>query len=365
MVLDNAFYPDQRVLKELGTLTSLNCKVDLFCWDQGSDLEKEEQRDKFKIFRIKIEVAKQIGSAKLKYLFKFYKELLKELSSIENNYDFVYVHDFLLLPIGVILKYKYNLQLIYDAHEIYHIMEWEKYSAFIRNGMFFTERLFLKFADHFIVVSEDRKKFYAKYVNKNIKVVGNWFDEYNGENEDLRTKLNIPKDDIVLGYFGVNNFKVRPIDKIVEIVKQNKNVHFIIGGVGVDAHIIEEQANKYSNIHYLGWLENVRAYFDSLDYVIYVMNNTRKYSKYTAPNTLYLSLSHRKPFITNVVGEPSEVIQKFNVGYFYENVDELNVIDLFDKDNYLSMVKNIDEIRNNYLWSNSKKVYSEILNIKK
>ncbi len=49
-----------------------------------------------------------------------------------------------MLPVGVFLKFKFKIPLIYDAHEIYHIMEWEKYNSFIRNIIFLSERIFFE-----------------------------------------------------------------------------------------------------------------------------------------------------------------------------------------------------------------------------
>ena len=360
MVLDNAFRPDQRVLKEIQTLVSLDCEVNLYCWDQDSDLIEYEERIGFNITRIKIKVAKQIGVEKIKYLLKFYKQLLKKIRSEKNEYDLIYVHDFLLLPLGVILKYKFKKKLVYDAHEIYHIMEWEKYSPFLRSSIFWVERNLIKLADYFIVVSEHRKSFYSKYVNREINVIGNWFDKYEGNNIDLRKKFDMPKKDIILGYFGVINFKVRPINKIVENIQKENNIHLFIGGVGADEDNIENFIKDKKNVYYLGWLENVREYVNSLDYVVYVMNNERKYSSFTAPNTLYLAISHSKPIITNVVGEPKELIEKFNVGFFIENLDDFSFKGILNS-NYNEKIKSIERIKDNYQWSNSKKVYSKIL----
>ena len=186
-------------------------------------------------------------------------------------------------------------------------------------------------------------------------------DEYKGKNIDLRKQFEIPEDDIILGYFGVINFNVRPINKIIKKIQESKNIHFFIGGVGADEDKIEDYIKNMKNVYYLGWLENVREYVNSLDYVVYVMNNSRKYSSYTAPNTLYLAISHQKPIITNVNGEPLEVIEEHNVGHFIKDIDNFSLETLVNKNEYSSIVNNIGKIKDNYLWSNSVKVYSEIL----
>jgi hypothetical protein len=49
-----------------------------------------------------------------------------------------------MLPLGIYFKYKYKNKLVYDAHEIYHLMEWEKYPNFISELIYFCERVLVK-----------------------------------------------------------------------------------------------------------------------------------------------------------------------------------------------------------------------------
>lgn len=108
MILDNAFRPDQRVLKEIRTLNELGFKVFLFCWDQDSDLPAEEKKDKFEIHRIKVKAPKQAGLSKIKYLLNFYYYFLRSLKISKNNIHYIYVHDFLMLPLGIFLKFRFT-----------------------------------------------------------------------------------------------------------------------------------------------------------------------------------------------------------------------------------------------------------------
>lgn len=124
----------------------------------------------------------------------------------------------------------------------------------------------------------------------------------------MKKIFSLDSKQIILGYFGGINLKVRPIDKIINLVQEVEDIHFFIGGSGIDCSKVEKLIKNKKNVYYLGWLENVREYNDSLDYIVYVMNRGRKYSDFTAPNTIYLALSHIKPIITNVAVEPFELI---------------------------------------------------------
>ena len=362
MVLDNAYKPDIRVKKEIETLNTMGLYIYLFCWDKDSDLPESIEKTPLIIRRIKVKTKSQLGLTQIKKLLKFYFFLLREIRKEKKNFDYIYVHDFLMLPICVYLKLIYNIPLIYDAHEIYHIMEWEKYNPFIRGVMFTTEKILLKFVNYFIVVNQVRKEFYNKYFNNEIIILGNWYDPYIKEKIDLRKELNIPENDLTFGYFGGLNRKVRRLDFMINSVMEIPNAHLLIAGTGHDYNYIEELAKQNNRIHFLGWLENVRMYLNSVHYMFYFINADRKYFNYAAPNTLYLALSHGIPLITNVPGEPEFLINKYNIGYFIRNdeklVDKIN-LDI-TSDTYKRTIENIYNIKDNYKWSSSFEIYSKI-----
>lgn len=362
MLLDNAFNPDLRVQKEINTLIQLGFNIDLYCWDQEGNLSENESYEKFKIHRIKVIAEKQQGIRKIIDLVKFIL-IAARIINKRKNFDFIYAHDFLMLPLGVYLKLKNKKSLIYDAHEIYHLMEWEKYPSVIRSLIFFTEKILLKFVNELIVVNKKRKEFYDSYFpNKKIHIIGNWYDPYIGEKESLKREFSIPEDGILLSYFGVINFDERPINLIIESIKEKKNVYFFIAGVGKHENEIKEIAEKNKNIIYLGWQKNIRKYLADIDFIIYYLNDKRKYFEFTAPNTLYMALSHSIPLITNVPGESEELISRDNIGYFIKNVDELkNKINYnLESEEYLAKKESILKIQKKFEWSENKNVYMEI-----
>jgi hypothetical protein len=362
MVLDNGFKPDLRVQKEINTLIKLGYCIDLFCWDQEGDLAAQENKGNLTIHRVKLIVEKQQGLKKIKDLLKFYFEAFKKIKNQKEKYNFIYVHDFLLLPFGVFLKFILKRPLIYDAHEIYHLMEWEKYNSLIRIIIFRVECFFSKFADGFIVVNKKRKDFYSAYLKNEIDIIGNWYDPYNGEIIELKKQYNIPKEDIIVSYFGIINFSERPIDIFIEAMMKIPNIHFFVAGVGKDEKTIANYERQYERLHYLGWQNNIRKYLNDVDYIIYYMNDQRKYFEYTAPNTLYLAISHSTPIITNVPGEAEDLIKKYNIGYFIDNADNIETkIDMnLASDSYLAKIINLNKIKDKFSWSECENTYNKM-----
>lgn len=362
MVLDNGFKPDLRVQKEINTLIKLGYHVDLYCWDQEGDLVEIENLPNFNIFRIKLVVEKQQGVKKVIDLFKFYRLTYSLIKKNNIKYNFIYVHDFLLLPFGAILKGLLRLPFIYDAHEIYHLMEWEKYNSTIRNIIFSTEKFFSKFADAFIVVNQTRKDFYSKYIKNHIEIIGNWYDPYNGEIIRLKEEFNIPKDEVIVSYFGVINFSERPVNEFIETLMEFPKIHFFVAGVGKDEEAIKEYEKKYERLHYLGWQNNIRKYLNDVDFTIYYMNDSRKYFAYTAPNTLYLAISHATPIITNVPGESETLIKNDNIGYFIDNPN--NILEKInfelESDEYKNKLISLNKLKDKFKWSACEDTYLRI-----
>ena len=362
MILDNSFKPDIRVKKEIETITKLGLRVYLYCWDKECELAEYVNEYLFQIRRIKVETKSQLGIRQIKSLIKFYILLIKTINKDKKRFDYIYVHDFLMLPIGIYLKLELKIPIIYDAHEIYHFMEWEKYNRLISELIFFSEKFLIKFVDYFIVVNQLRKDFYQKYYKKEIIVLGNWYDQFHEGVIDIKEDLHIPSGNLIFGYFGALSRESRCLDFIINSVLEISNAHLLIAGSGSDTQYVEEMSKKYKRIHYLGWIREIRKYFNNLDYLLYFINTKQKYFNYAAPNTLYLSLSHEIPLITNVPGEPELLIKKDNIGFFIDKNEKIkNKIELnTDSVVYKEKVKNIIKIKNSYSWTISLDIYSKI-----
>lgn len=361
MILDNAYRPDLRVEKEINTLLKMGCKIDLICWDRGDDLKEFEECGSLRITRIKLFTRAQQGIKQITNLFRFYRICLIRIPKEE--YNFVYVHDFLMLPLGVILKRKLNCKLIYDAHEIYHLMDWEKYPSYISNTIFKVEKFFINFVDEFIVVNKTRKEFYHKYIKREVHILGNWYDKYEGESEDLKKVLEINDSELLFGYFGTLNFTVRKVNYLIDSILEIPNAHIVIAGTGCDENEIKELSENNSRIHYLGWVSEIRKYFGSIDYILYFLNSERRYFNYTAPNTLYLALSHSIPIISNVPGETKELIDNCNIGYCVNKNQKISSLfnNKTDLNSHKTLVENINRIKDSYSWADSFKIYKKIL----
>ena len=124
MTLANPFTHDPRVYNEARSLIKNGHKVTVLGWDRIGNITSYEIKNDIEIIRscntklmnfVKYDIYKM-------YLWwrKGYKDALKLLK--EKRFDIIHSHDLSSLKIGVNLKKKFNLPLIYDAHEIFGYM---------------------------------------------------------------------------------------------------------------------------------------------------------------------------------------------------------------------------------------------------
>ena len=112
-------------------------------------------------------------------LFRFYYLLYKAVVIKGKQYSVIHAHDLRTLLIAVILRFKLKIPLVYDAHEIFSLMESHKFPRIVLSIIAKLEIILVnKYVDEFITVSNQRKKEYwiKNGIKKKIYLVGNWYD---------------------------------------------------------------------------------------------------------------------------------------------------------------------------------------------
>ena len=126
--VSNAFTNDPRVYSEAKSLINAGHEVTVIAWDRERLLPTEAHWDGIHIIRLRLDFELKIkffvhlwhGLRLLlwqKKAFRYALSLLKK-----DTFDAIHCHDFDTLFIGIRLKNKFKIPLIYDAHEIYAFM---------------------------------------------------------------------------------------------------------------------------------------------------------------------------------------------------------------------------------------------------
>jgi glycosyltransferase involved in cell wall biosynthesis len=364
MLLDNAFTPDMRVHKEALCLKELGCDVTIFAWDRDCKYPTTDEKDGISIKRIRTKSKYQLGLRQLFFLTLFYIKATPAL--LKRKIDVIYCHDLLTLPLGILVKSLKRRKLIYDAHEIYWMMEAKKYNKFVLSAIKFSENLLLKFVDEFVTVSEQRAEYYKQYYRKPIYIVGNYYNPIDvdiGHRKQARKKLGISDNSFLITYIGGLNI-TREFELLVQYASTNKNVFVLIGGRGYWQNFIQDAARKLDNLTYLGWVSNPIEYYSISDAIYYVLKEDYPYNHFNAPNNLFLSIAMRIPIVANSLGMTGKIIEQHKIGSVIKTRD----IESFGKainyiiENKEAITSNLEKSQKHYNWNISKSQLTKMLN---
>lgn len=239
--------------------------------------------------------------------------------------DIINCHSIKNLHIGVLLKKKYHLKLIYDAHELESeqagfakkSIAGIQLSDILRN----IEARLIKHVDGMVVVSESIQTWYQENMKvNNIVTIRNIPKKNNTANTlttSLRKEFNIPIDTIVYAYSGLID-KVRGIDILLEVFKKvDLKHHIIFMGYGDAILSVQEAAQFYSNIHYKSAVEPhlVTSYLQTADVGLFVCDNICLSYYYCLPNKMFEYILSGLALIVSDFPDMSKIIHKYNCGY--------------------------------------------------
>ena len=247
MTLANPFTHDPRVYNEAKSLVEAGHDVTVLAWDRKKENPPKETKDGINIVRsynTKFMNYLPYDIFRLHFWWnKGYKDALKLYK--EKPFDAIHSHDLSSLPIGVKLKKKLGLPLIYDAHEIWGYMvakdlPWWKYYLW-------KEKKLLKFIDYMIVTNPARREFYKDKDIENITVVDNC--------KHLISRKYAPPDNKIftLLYIGILS-SARFLLELVDAVKNLDGIKCIIGGVGKPEYVekLKQECNETDNVKFIG-----------------------------------------------------------------------------------------------------------------
>jgi len=247
MLLSNPFTHDPRVYNEAKSLIEAGHDVIVLSWDRKKENPLIEEKHRIKIVRLRNTKFMDLLGYDIFRLHFWWNIGYKKAMEIYKNYpyDVIHCHDFDTLPIGVKLKKKLGVPLIYDAHEIWGYMvakdlPWWKYYLW-------KEESFLRFVDYMIVTNPARLQFYKEKGMKNIVIVDNckpiFSKEYIPPNNNIFTLLYI-------GTLSPTRFLI----ELVDVIKDIDNIKCIIGGKGKVKYVekLKQKCNEVKNVEFIG-----------------------------------------------------------------------------------------------------------------
>ncbi|MCD6105917.1 MAG: glycosyltransferase family 4 protein [Thermoplasmata archaeon] len=311
-LVSNPVDPDPRVLREAEALADAGIGVTILALRRRGQRTESESLDGVEIRRVGVPIPYGSPPALLLGILSMLPSALGS-----SSFDIVHCHDLDTLLLGVLLKRRLGVPLIYDSHEYYPGM------AFPRGGipMRILEALearLLTQVDAVITVGERLRRRFLEMGVRRVEVVGNWRDPVDpGDREELRRSWGVCSE-IVISYVGNLN-PGRRIRELMEAIAGLKGFYLVIGGFKGIEDEVREFASKHDNIIFLGKVppERIPSVFHASDAVFYVPEPTPN-GHYSAPNSFFTALSVGRPVITSDYGEIADLVRETGCGFIVE-----------------------------------------------
>lgn len=150
------------------------------------------------------------------------------------------------------------------------------------------------------------------------------------------------------------------LDAAKRMDKIDKKIHFVIGGHGELFEKLRGASRKLSNVTLTGWLNQDEIEFWLKKAKIGVCPVTRNVNLPT--NKAFTYLSAGLPIISSFQGDLKEIIEKYQIGYYYPPNDVTALVDcivkLYNNDKlYKRMSENAQKVF--YMFFDADKIYEE------
>ena len=356
MLLDNAFKPDLRVLREAKYINNKGFNVEIICLDRKNEFlnKPNEIYDGIKITRFIARTDKEtklindnIIANKMKYFIYFiwFIKFIKQVKKYLKNKDFeiLHCHD-LRMGFCACLVFK-NKKIVFDMHEFYSNKKNKILNFFINKIVKYTQ----KKATWIVHVND----FQVKNVKQKEKLVyvPNYPEKYKFANLQ-----HIPSDKIRISYTGYVRHYV-PLLNLMKATNELEGVETIINGEG-DSYIrLLEQSKTMKNITFTGAYNhnNISKFYENSDIVYIVYNKGNKNDETAIPTKLYEAIIAKIPIIVGENTAMADFVNKYDIGFTVDGTDYISI-----KKILLSIIKNpqilrekatnINKISNDFTW---------------
>ncbi len=359
---------DPRVRSETESLLK-KYDVSLIEWDRDGDRKERETVYGIDVIRVKNNFIMRLIPYDIFRLRFWWKEAYKVACKIyeENPFQVVHCHDLDTLPIGVMLKDRYNIKLIYDAAEVWTYMIEGDVPKFLIKRFEKLEKKLIKKIDAFITVDEGYRDYFASlgYSKNKIKIVKNakkmLTDEY------VPTHNEVP----IIIYLGKLR-ENRMVLELIEAVKGREDIKALIGGAGPLSSEIEERVKHIKNIDFVGRvpMDEVIKLTLKTDIVYCMFDPKHPLTRIGSPNKFFEAVVAGRALLASEGTYVGKLVKELKCGF----VTEPNLSGIKKAVDFLA--KNPDEIENmgrnalkaaksGYNWEAQEKVlfsvYKEIL----
>ena len=180
MLFGSAHRPDVRVRRVSQALASAGYEVRILAWDRNERLPRVDADGPVQVRRVHVASYHDRGWSQVFFLTRAVARYIPHI--LRRPPDIVHAIDLPMLLAAIVLAPLTGRRprIVYDAFEIYAILEAHKYPRWVLRTIAAAESLLPRFADLVITPGEGRRRYFAHRGIPSV-VVPNWVDAPKGE----------------------------------------------------------------------------------------------------------------------------------------------------------------------------------------
>lgn len=324
MLFGFAYDPDVRVRRISQALAAAGYEVRIFAWDRSGTRPAHQLDGPVAIHRIHILSQQGRGWTQLFFLARAVARYVPHI--VRRRPDVLHAIDLPMLLAAILIAPLLGRRptIVYDAFEIYAIMESQKYPRWLLGVLHAAERLLPRFADLVITPGDDRSDYFAKR-GIGSAVVPNWIDPAPEvvNQAEARRSLGLDDGSLTILYAGGLD-PSRDVRSLVDHARRHPDHTVLIAGQGEQEPLLRKAAATVPNLQFLGWLPDPSILLRASDMLYYSLRPDHPYAVHAAPNNLYTAIAYGVPFLFREQGEIKLVAERHLIGAAFSDAGTLD-----------------------------------------
>jgi glycosyltransferase involved in cell wall biosynthesis len=351
-----AYDPDVRVRRISQALAGAGYDVRIFAWDRDQRLPEREHDGRVEVRRVHLASYRGRGWSQLFYLARAVARYVPDI--LRRPPDILHAVDLPMLLAAILIAPLTGRRplIVYDAFEIYAIMESHKYPRWVLRAIAVAERLLPRYADLVITPGEGRQRYFAERGIRSV-VVPNWIDPAppGKSHEDARRALEIPPEALTILYAGGLD-PSRDLASLVRHARRHPAHTVLVAGNGEQAPSLSEQAATIPNLRLLGWLADPSEPLAAADMLYYSLLPDHPYATFAAPNNLYTAIAYAIPLVHRMQGEVSVLAERHPIGASFNDDGTLDaaIAELAEPGANAHVRHELRRLQRHYRWSKAR-----------
>ncbi len=318
ILFERAYNPDPRVQRESAALSDAGYDVRILGWDRSGAMPPAAREGDVEIRRVGPVSRDGRGIAQLASLARAVAHYVPLIRA--RRPGILHAVDLPMLAAALVISpFVGRPLIIYDAFEIYAVMESHKYPRPLLRLIAAVERVLPRFADLVIVVGGERQAYFAERGVRSV-VVGNWIDAPTGapSREEARESLGIEPSRLAILYAGGLD-PSRDIDSLIRHAERVPGDLVLVAGRGVQEASVANAAARLVNVRFLGFLPDPTTATVAADLLYYSLVPDHPYAAHAAPNNLYVAIAYATPLVHRGQGEIGFLAERVDIGARFDD----------------------------------------------